>query len=196
MPQAKLPDINNAWVRYRNYGLESIDSKNYSSAVAAIYEIIALFPENYRCEINTDKRNVLEKDTIIYVCGNCSKENNHDEVKIFNLVLDMTTSFISGNNQETVWNCLGCDYQNRLQSTEIIKSQLKKPYYFKVIREPPNRKQGIMDRVQYDNIMRKWFFEALAETDHQLGLYRDEYRPTDEEEEAHDIEGGEEEDDN
>ncbi len=194
MPQAKLPDINNAWVRYRNYGLESIDSKNYSGAVAAIFEIIALFPETYRCEINTEKWNELEKDVIIYVCGNCSKENNHDEVKIFNLLLDVTTQFISGSNQETVWNCLGCDNQNRLLSTKVIKSQLSKPHYNKVIREPPNRKQGIMDRVQYDNLMRKWFFESLAETDHQLGLYRDEYRPTDEEEEAQNIEGGEEQD--
>jgi len=194
MPQAKLPDINNAWVRYRNYGLESIDSKNYSGAVAAIFEIIALFPENYRIEINTEKWNEMEKDTIIFICGGCSKENNRNEIKLYDLILELTVSMVSGLQHETVWKCLGCDYRNRLLNTEVIKSQLKNPHYNKVIRDPPNRKQGVMDRVGYDNLMRRWFFESLAETDHQLGKYRDEYRPIDEEEELTNLEGGEEND--
>ncbi len=194
MPQAKLPDINNAWVRYRNYGIESIDSQNYSGAVAAIYEMISLFPEKYRLEINTEKYEDLEKDTIIYICGGCMAESVLTSVTVFNLTLGLTQSLVSGLESTKVWDCVKCGIRNMLQNTQIIKSQEVKPHYHKVIPEPPNRKQGIMDRTSYDNKMRIWFFKALEETDHQLGKYRDEYKPIDEDEELETLEGGEEHD--
>ena len=195
MPQAKLPDINNAWVRYRNYGLESIDSQNYSGAVAAIFEIISLFPEKYRVEINTAKYEELERDKITYICSECKDESNLVNINIYNLTLGLTLSFISGVNSTKVWDCVKCGSRNMLQNTQIIRSQEKKPHYHKVIPEPPNRKQGIMDRNTYDNKMRVWFFKSLEETDHQLGLYRDEYKPIDEDEDLETLEGGEQFDD-
>ena len=194
MPQAKLPDINNAWVRYRNYGIESIDSQNYSGAVAAIYEMISLFPEKYRVEINTDRYEDLEKDTIIYICGECTAETNLNAVTVFNLTLGLTLAFVSGLESTKVWDCVKCQTRNMLENTQIIRSQEQKPHYHKVIPEPPNRKQGIMDRNAYDNKMRIWFFKALEEVDHQLGKYRDEYKPIDEDEELETLEGGEEND--
>lgn len=195
MPQAKLPDINNAWVRYRNYGIESIDSQNYSGAVAAIYEMISLFPEKYRLEINTEKYEDLERDTIIYICNGCKEESNLTSITVYNFTLGLTLSFVSGLKNAQVWDCIKCGSRNMLQNTQVIKSQEAKPHYHKVIPEPPNRKQGIMDRNSYDNKMRVWFFKALEETDHQLGKYRDEYKPIDEDEELETLEGGEEHDD-
>ncbi len=195
MPQAKLPDINNAWVRYRNYGLESIDSQNYSGAVAAIFEIISLFPEKYRVEINTSKYEEMERDKITYICSECKEESNLVTITIYNLTLGLTLSFISGVESTKVWDCVKCGSRNMLQNTQIIRSQEKKPHYHKVIPEPPNRKQGIMDRNTYDNKMRVWFFKSLEETDHQLGLYRDEYKPIDEDEDLETLEGGEQFDD-
>ena len=195
MPQAKLPDINNAWVRYRNYGIESIDSQNYSGAVAAIYEMISLFPEKYRVEINTELYEAEEKDTIIYICNDCKAETNLSTVTVFNLTLGLTLSFVSGLESTKVWDCVKCGNRNMLANTQVIRSQEKKPHYHKVIPEPPNRKQGIMDRNAYDNKLRIWFFKALEEVDHQLGLYRDEYKPIDEEEDTQELEGGEEHDD-
>lgn len=194
MPQAKLPDSNAAWVRYRNYGLECMDKKNYAGAVGALFEINALFPDAYRVEVNTDKYEQLEQERVILICKQCNKENNYNDVKFYNLLLNTTVSFIAGSGSIKVWGCLECKNENRLLTTKIIKNQLIKPSYHRVMRAPPNRKQSIVDRVAYHNEMVKWFFESLAELDHQLGKYREEYRPTDEIEDENLLEGGEDAD--
>lgn len=190
MPQAKLPDINAAWVRYRNYGLQCIDQRNYSGACAAINEINALFPDEYRVEINTEKHNELMREAIVVVCSNCGTETNYSNIKIFDLLLPLLSSIIAGREYERVWSCPNCKHTNKLQDTKMIKDQHANPFYHKVIPKPPERRSGLEGRRYYHNNMVKWFFESLEEMDHQLGRYRDEYKPVEETGDV--IEGGNE----
>ena len=193
MPQAKLPDINNAWVRYRNYGLQCIHERNYTGAIAAVNEINALFPDEYRVEINTEKYNQSIHDTITVVCEQCKKEINYIDIHLFELILPTIDSIIIDKTTDVVWVCTECNHTNRRETTEMKRHEQKKPHYNKLIPEPPVRIDGIQGRTEYHNSMVKWFYDALEELDHQLGKYREEYTPTDSEE-GTDYEGDEDAD--
>ena len=193
MPQAKLPDINNAWVRYRNYGLECIKERNYTGAIAAINEINALFPDNYRVEVNTEKFNRSVQDKITVTCEQCKKEINYVEIRFFELLLPTIEAVIIDRAFDVVWVCAECNHTNRRETTEMKRHEQKKPEYSQLIPEPPNRIEGIQGRTEYHNNMVKWFYDALEELDHQLGKYREEYQPEDSEETIN-YEGGEDAD--
>src|SRR3989304_1653918 len=92
--QAKLPDINNAWVRYRNFGLQCIMERNYVGAIAAINEINALFPDAYRVEVNTPKYIQSTQDELVAKCTKCNEETNIAELHIFDLLLTTVNSII------------------------------------------------------------------------------------------------------
>lgn len=193
VPQAKLPDINNAWVRYRNYGLECIDSRRYAGAVAAVMEINALFPDLYRVKIDSDKYADLMRENRILVCTACTEETNFQLIQTYDLILNATRAIISGRPSEKVWDCPKCKTTQRMIDTKMYKDQHEKPTYFQVIPEPPKRREGAIDRNSFHNEMVKWFYESLEELDHQLGKYRDEYKPQGDDEESI-IEGDEDAD--
>lgn len=179
--QSKLPDINNAWVRYRNFGLQCVMERNYIGAIAAIYEINALFPDAYRVEVNTLKFNESVKDEITAICTKCQTETNFADLHIFDLLLVTVQSVIAKRETEKVWVCTKCNNVNARSSTRMKRKQHKKPNYTQLIAEPPERINGIQGRTVYHNSMVKWFYDALEELDHQLGKYREEYKPQGEE---------------
>lgn len=173
--QARLPDTNVAWVFYRHLGVQSIKEHNYSAAVGAINEMIALFPDEYRIEINTAKYNELIRERLAVVCGNCKAEINRRAVQIIQLLVTPVKALITDNEVEDVWICPKCHKDNKLQNTQIIKEQQALPFYHKLIPEPPGRRGGLVDRRDYHKEMTKWFYGALEEVDHQLGKLRAEY---------------------
>ena len=184
MPQAKLPDINNAWVRYRNFGLQCIMERNYVGAIAAINEINALFPDAYRVEVNTLKYIQSTQDELVAKCTKCNEETNIAELHIFDLLLTTVNSIILNKETEKAWICKSCETINMREKTRMIRREHKKPNYDGVIAEPPKRVDGIQGRTEYHNNMVKWFYDALEELDHQLGKYRAEYKPAEWEEDA------------
>ncbi len=195
MPQAKLPDINAAWVRYRNYGLQCIDYNNYPGAVAAINEINAMLPQSYRVKIDSREYKELEKDNLTVICTACKAETTPDKLVVFNMRLPIMVNHHGGPKTEEVWTCRDCKSVNNLIKTRMIRKVKQKPFYHQVIPDPPDRKDGVLDRTHYHNEMVKWFFDALEELDHQLGKYREEYKPIDELETGGYFVGMEEEDD-
>ena len=178
MPQAKLPDINAAWVRYKNYALECIDKKNYPGAVAAVNGINAMLPENYRVKIDTDNYKELTQDNIFVVCTDCEKRFKYDDIRIMNLIIPRI--FNKPSVTERVWICTSCNFHNKVANTKMIKQVHEKPFYYKVIPEAPEQMDGILNRKKYHNEMTKWLYNSLEELDHQLGKYREEYKPIDE----------------
>jgi len=184
VPQAKLPDINNAWVRYRNFGLQCIMERNYVGAIAAINEINALFPDAYRVEVNTPKHLQSVQDTLVAICVGCDVEVNINELHVFDLLLTSINSMILNKPTEKVWVCKSCNKINMREKTRMIRREHKKPNYDGVISEPPKRVDGIQGRTEYHNNMVKWFYDALEELDHQLGKYRAEYKPLEWEEDV------------
>lgn len=182
MPQAKLPDINAAWVRYKNYALECIDGKNYPGAVAAVNGINAMLPTIYRVKIDSDEFKQLTQDNVLVVCTDCTKQFKIDEIKVLELIIPRIFNKVE--KTERVWICTECSFHNKVANTKMIKQVHEKPFYYKVIPEPPEQIDGILNRKKYHNEMTKWLYNALEELDHQLGKYREEYKPADEDDDS------------
>ena len=179
MPQAKLPDINAAWVRYRNYCLQCIREQDYPGSIAAINGINALLPLNYKVEINDEKYNEMLRDERKIVCTGCKTELKPEDVKVMNIRKPSITNFTGTVQLEQVWFCK-CRHKNRLSETLMRVKEKKKPSYNQVIPEAPTRQLGIVDRTEFHNKMTKWVYLALEELEYQIGKYRAEYVSADE----------------
>jgi len=177
MVQAKLPDLNNYWIKYHDSGMQFLYNKNYAGLVACIYNMNAILPDEYRVEINTEKYNELSQDKLMVVCSNCNAEIPRNEIKPTDRLLNVLESTILGVRTIKVWVCLNCKQENDFARTKKIKDHHKNPFYYKVIPEPPIQKDGLTGRWQFDNKITRWYFVCLEEIDHQLGLYRKEYEP-------------------
>jgi len=177
MVQAKLPDLNNYWINYHNIGIHSIYTKDYVNVVACIYNMNAILPDEYRVEINTERYNELSQDKLMVVCSICNAEIIYNEIKVIETLLNPLESMILDERTKQVWNCSKCNGVNEFTRTKKIKDHHTNPFYYKVIPEPPLRKDGLTGRFQFHNKMTVWFFTSLEEIDHQLGLYRKEYEP-------------------
>lgn len=180
MPQAKLPDINAAWSSYRAYGLQCIQYHNYPGMVAAINEMNALLPDEYRVKVDTKEYKELEREDLTVICTACKAETTPNKLVVFSMMIPITINHYGKPVLEEVWSCTKCKATNNLTKTRMIRKIKVKPYYNKIMPDPPIRKDGILDRAHYHNELVAWFFDALEELDHQLGKYRAEYKPLDE----------------
>ena len=193
MPQAKLPDLNAAFVKYRSYGLQSVEVQNFSGAIGALYNINALLPDEYRIEINTTKYLLLISEQTLVVCNKCKKEHNYKDILKKRVLLPSFESSLKGKDYETFWICKDCGESNVYDKTKMIHSTLNKPYYLKVVTEPPEKQDGVASMMNYKKRMKKWFYNFLGELEYQLGLYRKEYTSQTEDSEEKDVDTGEEE---
>lgn len=175
MPQAKLPDLNAAFVKYRSYGLQCVEIQNFSGAIGALYGINALLPDEYRIEIDTVKYLSMISEQITVVCKSCSSEFNYKDIIQKKRLLGSFESSLKGKEYDMIWICKKCNEANVVNKTKMFKSKLNKPYYLKVVEEPPEKHDGVENMMNYKKRMKKWFYTFLGELEYQLGLYRKEY---------------------
>ena len=188
MVQAKLPDLNNYWIKYHDHGIHCLYNKDYAGCVASIYNMNALLPDDYRVEVNTRSYNELSHDKFIVVCSNCNAEILRNEIKVIEVLLNPIENIILEERTKQIWVCSKCNKENEFARTKMIKDQHKNPFYYKIIPDCPIRKDGLTGRTGFHNKMTKWFFTSLEEIDHQLGLYRKEYEPEGERDDIAEIE--------
>lgn len=173
--QAKLPDINAAWVKERTYFFTCRDMHNWSGMILALYAMNALLPDEYRITVNTRKYDNLIEAKIGYICNYCKEEIPEASIEIKKCLAPLVVSYIAQSETRTFWPCPKCNKENLISQTRQIKETLEKPYYIKVVPEPPERKRGIQDRRVYPLELQKWSGIFFQELEHQLGLYRAEY---------------------
>lgn len=192
--QAKLPDINAAFVKYRSYALQCIEIGNFSGAIGGLYNMNALLPDEYRIDIDTNKYLNLISEQRMLVCNECKNEFNFKDIKEKTRLLDSFESALKGQDYEITWKCKKCNNENVKSKTKVIKSSLNKPYYLKVVEEPPEKLDGVEHMMNYKKKIKKWFYNFLGELEYQIGLYRKEYTSQTEENEGNlDDDGKEEE---
>lgn len=173
--QAKLPDINAAWVKERTYFFTCRDMHNWSGMILAIYAMNALLPDEYRITVNTRKYKDLSDAKIGYVCNHCKEEIPENMIKIRKAIAPLIISYVSQAQTVIFWSCPKCNKENLISQTRQIKETLEKPYYLKVISEAPERKRGIQDRRSYQTEVLQWSGIFFQELEHQLGMYRADY---------------------
>lgn len=175
IPQAKLPDVNAAWVKYRSYYLTCTEQEKYTNATTALDSFNALFPDDYRVEIDTQKYNKAVQTKLIVNCNYCAVQFNRNEIKVVELLAPTIIKTIIDTESEEVWFCPKCNKPNKLLNTRMIKTVYDEPAYFKVVPKPPLRKNGLQSRSHYKFEITKWLDTYVVELEHQLGLYRKEY---------------------
>ena len=188
--QSKLPDLNAYWRDYHKQGKSALDNHDYDTCISCVYSMLALMPDEYRLEVNTDKYNELVRLRSIVVCSECKKENNYDDVEIDDRLVPFDISILLGSKTEKVWICIFCKFENEFTSTKLEKEIRKEPAYFEVIAKPLPTPRGLEGRTFFHSKMVSWWNNAVIEIDHQLALLRTNYDPDGEDPDTED--GGEE----
>ena len=177
---SKLPGLSIYWLKYHDIGIRAVSECNYVGAISSIYSMNALLPDEYRLSIDDDKFNQQTKTHLKFICSFCENEIEDKDVKIFDLLLPLILSLCVNKKYLKVWNCRNCNNNNYLEKTKFKKIENESPFYYKLIEQAPIRPDGISGRTEYHNKFTKWFYSSLEELDHQLGKYREEYKPQDE----------------
>ena len=174
--QAKLPDINAALVTHRKAAMLAYDRNDFNKAGISFEAIISLLPEDYKPEINTDKYEQMIKSQKKITCRECKKETEFDNIRSFQMLLSTIDSLISRSKTMNVWQCPNneCKSVQPIEGSEIKTIEYTRPFYTKVIPEPP-RREGLHDRIGFDGIFKKWYDIAFREIENQIGKYRTDY---------------------
>ena len=172
--QAKLPDINAALVTHRKSALNAYDIGDYSKAAIAFQSIIALLPEDYKVEINSDKYKKLLQQKKVMICDDCKEVFERNTIRPYEMLLSNIDSMLLLKRKAYVWDCPKCGTTRPLEGTQLQTRMFQAPYYFKVVPEAPV-KLGLEDRVGYKVRCQKWFDTVFKEIENQIGLYRADY---------------------
>lgn len=174
MPQARLPDINTAYIKYRNEVVWALKHKMYNLMHGALVGINALLPVEYQVVVSSEEYNKLAKTEITYFCNKCEFENPKESVKVYDLLPNRLDFLLHGNNLTKVWNCTKCHSTNKLKETPISKTVLQNPTFLGVVPDPPERKDGLMDRMKFNIEIERWAWLYLGELEFKLAKFRDD----------------------
>lgn len=200
--EAILPDLNTGYIKYRNKIMESIDAGKFLNAIGSLYAENGMLPKEHQIIIDDELYNLKITQTTMIKCNHCTSEyprldkpdkteerpteHNFKDIRTYKLMLPLIGSFMVGQDYEDVWNCSKCKKINKMRDAKFIKTELKKPFYLQVVPNPPNRTDGLADR-KYAKILRKWAWQFLDELEYQMGEYRRNYVPKNNEYQDHDV---------
>ena len=188
---AALPDLNSGYVTYRKYILSALASSNYDLATGYLYDLNAILPDDYKVEISTIKYNKKRKDEVTQAfCKHCKEPCLHKDIKIRNILLSSFGSLVSKRKYEDVWECPKCHKDNLVIETDFEQLTLPKPHYLQVVPNPPEKKNGLVEALEYEKKMKVWIQMFQIELEHSMSKYRLEYVPKDQRE-AEELENSE-----
>jgi len=176
MPQARLPDINTAFITYRREVLMNLKTKGYASCFGSLFALNALLPEKYRVEISnpTFEETIRAKETLMATCKYCKENFEYKNLHAVQVLLTYETHYVSGQQYEKLWTCTKCHKDNQLGETELVQNVLKKPYFIHVVPEPPQRHEGLMARSTYHTKVTSWVWQFLDEIEERMAQFRDD----------------------
>lgn len=169
-----LPDISGTFNFYRTYAVRALERKDYSGAIASLYNINSLLTEDYVIEIDSARYQQVIKENIEYRCNHCEKDTSVDKIVLEDRTMYGIDQLIFGNKRR-MWVCPKCEKDVGFDNTIIIREKTEKPFYRKVVPDPPDRGIGIQRRYSFPQAFIKWFFNFLEELEHSLANYRIEY---------------------
>ena len=195
MPQSRLPDINTAFITYRRQVLSGLSTGKYSLTFGGLYALNALLPEKYRVTISSLEYEKMTRVDIFVKCTKCKKDVDYKTIQLYDLLTTPLDELITGTEKEKVWDCPDCGYTNKLSETDMTRTTLKEPYYLRVVPKPPMRKDGIMDRTKYHQMVEQWALTFLTELEERMAQFRDDnWQKGSDSEMVETMAGGEEED--
>ncbi len=186
--QARLPDVNTAFIKHRNGVIEGLGSQNWDKVFGSLYSWNALLPRitmedtkgnqvyKYRIYINTKQYEELTKVQSEALCNKCDKWTDYAKIKIFNLINSLPEQVLTMSKTSAVWICPKCKTANKIKDTTIAETKLKEPYFLGVVPSPPSRKDGLQDRGQYARAVKQWAWNFINELEEKSTAFREDYR--------------------
>ena len=174
MPQARLPDINTAFIVYRRETISSLKSGQYDNCFGSLYALNGLLPEEYRVQISTKDYEEKTALDIKVICPKCEAETEYKKIKVFDKLFLGLYSLILNKRLEKVWTCTACGQDIRISQTPMTQPKLKEPWFVKTVPKPPLRKDGLHDRSTYHIKICQWVWSFLDELEAQMAKFRDD----------------------
>lgn len=179
MPTSRLIDINTAAITYRRECLVALKNKKYRDCIGAIKSLNSLLPEDdedkkYRIVIDEDEFDSKVKENYIIVCRGCDKELEYSMVRFYNVDLSKLEQIITGLPKKKIWICPKCNAEQDLSTSKIIASSLQRPYYLRVVPEPPKKQQGLLSQFEFHQKMVDWVWMCLNSLEDGFTRFRDD----------------------
>ena len=163
--------------------------------------INGLLPQEYQVKISDTKYYELVKEDIEYECNKCKNNDGtpsnipKEQIEVFTLYPNAMQQLLFRGQKEQVWICPKCNKVQRLKDTNVVITKLENPYFLGVVPEPPNKKEGLMDKLTFEKKVVSWGWQMLNELEHKMALFRDDnWTRGDELEDFSDIDTSAEED--
>ena len=178
--QSRLPDINTAFIKYRNEVIGAIKRLDFNQMHGSLNAINGMLPDQYQVTISTAKYEDLTRTDIQYLCKTCTANSKEpveipkESIRVFELYPNAMQGLLYGGIKEQVWNCPNCHTTHILKETEISVTKLQDPYFIGVVPNPPNRKQGLMDKLTFNDRTVAWGWQMLNELEHKMAKFRDD----------------------
>lgn len=192
MGQSLLIDMNSGWYKHKTEFNEGLRTHDYLEVEGALDSLNALLPDEYRVIVDTEEYRRLTRGNVIAFCGFCESDYEDkktmksgptrvdiDRVKKQDLLLSKFDQMVYGREYDTFWECPKCHNDNRLADTRFRKSALQKPFYLKVVPEPPVHRPGLDDRTNFHYRFTQWARGFLTELNAQARQFRNDYKPKD-----------------
>ena len=179
MPQASLPDINTAFIKYRNQAIFNMENGRYDAAVGSLYAFNGCLPETYRVKISTIEYEAKTQEKLNAKCPYCEEEIEVKDMQIEKILNPLIIGVFTKEKYDKVWHCSKCNQVNRLAETEMIKYQLEEPSFLGIVPKPPERKDSLTDRRQFDIKFQNWCWKLLDELEAKAATFRRDYTPKD-----------------
>lgn len=174
MPQARLPDINSSFMKYRNEVIVAIKNKDWVLMHGSLNAINAILPESYRVIVSSKDYYKITKVEITYICNFCEHPNKKESITIFDTISNVVGGLIYGDAIYMIWICKQCTRTNRLSETLIDKPKLQNPSFLGVVIDPPERKDGLMNRLVFNRTIAVWGLTLLKELEAKEAQFRDD----------------------
>ena len=175
MPQARLPDVNTAFIKWRNKVVTALEAGKYAAAIGSLNNFNACLPKEYQVKVSNDLyAQKLAAEHLLVHCKQCGEDVDYRFVKKLNVLCDSLEQTITRQKFKNVWVCSACQKDNLTNITEFTKAVLPNPYYIGVVQDPPVRKDGILDRHTYHKKIEKWCWTMLGELEFAAAKFRDD----------------------
>ena len=180
--QSLLTDVNTAAITYRRECLQAMEKKRFATCLGCIKAMNGLLPadqegKSYRLRINTDQYNEKIKGSIMAKCKHCKEDTERKTLNLIEINLPKAASVTVGHKTETIWICKFCKKENVLKDTLVIKNVIPQPFYCQIVPEPPKRKLGLLDQIDYERRVIEWIWLCLDNLEESFTRYRKDYKP-------------------
>lgn len=175
MPQARLPDVNTAFIKWRNKIVTALEAEKFTAAVGSLNNFNACLPKEYQVQVSSELyAQKLGDEKVLVHCAKCNNDVDYRHVRKMEGVCSPSESLVSQTLVKAMWICSLCQAENLTTRSEFIKTQLPNPSYLGVVQDPPKRKDGILDRHSYQKKLEHWVWTMMGELEFKAAKYRDD----------------------